>query len=386
MVNQMGLISLFHVALFAMVAVARLSGKVTKTTHFGDGEPGDNVTRNVFYGMIRVHDASTHVYTARGPAPGDPEVPAPAYVIFATNEEEANTVAMSIAGGDVASVRRMGDMTVSPGYMLGRVVVMFRSPNSVKTRHAVLGCASHCGLMASNELDGSGHRVNVMALGDGQGFDIDLLHLMDINEFLSAFSDSDAVSHQQLVVHVAPLDEPLELFEDYVETMTAYSGARRGTSETAHISAHATVLDRLRELRVPILEFHAVLGELAVPDAIPGLQRGCGTDKDADEDSGPPMSSEDLKSARYASLTSSLDLLGSFSSLAPTAKMRKICETWRYSWESRMTRHDTLNTLIPSGCAPSRSESVLRTELRATVNPGWDERWNSSRTTASTSG
>eukprot|EP00873_Tetraselmis_striata_P044765 jgi/Tetstr1/465029/TSEL_009757.t1 len=94
------------------------------------------------------------------------------------------------------------------------------------------------------------------------------------------------------VVHVAPLNDPLE-FEDSVGTMTACSGARRGTSETAHISARAAVLDRLRELRAPILEFHAVLGELAVPDAIPGVQRGHGDDED--EDSGPPMSCEDLK-------------------------------------------------------------------------------------------
>lgn len=94
------------------------------------------------------------------------------------------------------------------------------------------------------------------------------------------------------LVHVAPLDDP-RAFENSVGKLTAHTRTRRGTSETADISARAAVLELLREKRATILEFHAVVGECAMPDVIPGM-RGV-TRRFAEDDIDPTMTMEDLK-------------------------------------------------------------------------------------------
>jgi hypothetical protein len=72
-------------------------------------------------------------------------------------------------------------------------------------------------------------------------------------------------------VHIAPLDDP-EGFETLIKAQTDANGTRRGQSETACMSARDMVIQHLRGMRVPILEFQVIIGELPVPDCIPGLQ------------------------------------------------------------------------------------------------------------------
>lgn len=106
---------------------------------------------------------------------------------------------------------------------------------------------------------------------------------------------SRVMSHVNTVgaalVHVAPLEDP-EAFEGTVKAMTKADGTMRGKSETAKLSSRGAVLERLREMRVPILEFPVVMGEVGVPEAIPGFQGGgvCGSNETPDM----RMSSTDL--------------------------------------------------------------------------------------------